>query len=558
MPRLVIESGNDAGMVYPLSQEVVTIGRSSACTIQIADKRISRHHVTLRLNGIVYLVEDTGSKNGSLLNGAQLKGRIRLKSGDRVQMGDTILVFERDPEDKKRKAGDTTRSGSVKLVPGELSPQRREVKVDSSVSRGAGEEPLRDQVSQPYERLKVLYEIADRVTACGDTTELLNKIMDILWRVVRPNRGVILLCDEVENTLEPVAVRVSDGLVDDITISKSVVEHCIVEQVAVLVSDAPSDIRFGGSDSMIGSRIRSVICAPIVFNNNVLGVVYVDSQELGPIYTEDELELVTGIANQAAAAVTNARLYKEAVEHQKLEKEFEIARTIQTNLLPRDYPDLPGVEFSAMSMPAKRVGGDYYDFIQMENGRYALVIADVSGKGIAAAILTAAIRASVLMETHQAGSLPVKDIVAAVNKWTCRDATNNMFVTMVYGVYDPATRILEYTNAGHCFPLLFKPDGTMRQLDCGGCFLGIMEVVDYEQESVLIEPGDTLVFYTDGVTDSQDSHLEVFGQERLVEVIKRNLSRGAQDLRDEIFEATLEFRMDAEQFDDLTIVVIKF
>jgi sigma-B regulation protein RsbU (phosphoserine phosphatase) len=176
---------------------------------------------------------------------------------------------------------------------------------------------------------------------------------------------------------------------------------------------------------------------------------------------------------------------------------------------------------------------------------------------VPAAILTATIRASVRMEAHRSANLPAGDFMAAVNRWTCRDATNNMFVTMVFAAYDPELRVIEYTNAGHCFPLLFKASGECRTLEVGGCFLGIMEQVDYETERLTLEPGDTLVFYTDGVTDTQNQQDQIFSSERLTEVIRANLHLSAEELRDEIYEATLQFRGEREQFDDLTLLVMK-
>lgn len=559
MSRLIVESGNEEGMVYPLRQESVTIGRSASATIQVIDKRVSRHHVMLRRSRDAYVVEDLGSKNGSLLNGDPMVGRVKLKSGDRIQLGDTILVYERDPDDMVA-LGDTSKSSGVKMVPGEMGQKLEEVRIESSqpvvfATQALAREVLRD----PFERIKVLYQVADSMRSELEIDELLKKIMDFLWTVLSPYRGIILLRDERDNILEPVVVRCRDGIVEEITISSSVVERCMSEQVAILVSDAPSDLRFCANESIIMGRIRSVICSPLVCKGEVLGALYIDSQDPGQIYyTNDELELVTGVANQAAIAITNARLHRQALERQKLEKELEIARTIQVNLLPKTYPEVPGVSFAAMSFPARKVGGDYYDFVPLEDGRIAIVIADVSGKGVPAAILTATIRASIRVEAHQPGSPPVSSVVSAINRWTCRDATNNMFVTMVYAVYDPQTSTIEYTNAGHCFPLLFKPNGNFLQLETGGCFLGIMEEIEYESQKVPVEPGDTLLFFTDGVIDTHNENNQVFGSERLVQLIRDNLKLSAEELRDEIYEATLTFRAQAEQFDDLTQIVVKF
>lgn len=550
-------------MVYPVLDGAVTIGRSASSTIQIVDKRVSRHHAVLRRARGTYVAEDLGSKNGTYVNDEPLVGRVNLNLGDRLHIGDSILLFERDPDEViDGEASDTRRSGNVKLVADEpgMSSNRAEKRVDagSGMAGVRGENVTREILRDPLMRLRVLYEVADSLRGEMETGDLLRKIMDILWNVVTPYRGIVLLRDPSDGTLEPVVARTRDGSTSEISISKGVVEQCVRDQVAILISDAPSDVRFAENDSIVAGRIRSAICTPMVHKGEVLGVLYIDSQDPGSIYyTNDDLDLMTGIANQAAMAISNIRLQRQSIERQRLEKELEIARSIQMNLLPKEYPRIPGVQFAAMSQPARQVGGDYYDFVTMEDGRVAMVVADVSGKGVPAAMVTATIRASLRLESSQTGK-HVHEIVGAINKWTCVDASNNMFVTMIYAIYDPASRRLSYTNAGHCFPMLFKPDGRYRTFESGGCFLGIMEFIDYESEELDIEPGDTLLLYTDGVTDAHNLDKEIMGNDRLIETIRQNLSGTAEELRDEIYEATLVFRGQHDQFDDMTILVVKF
>lgn len=563
MSRLIVESGAEAGMVYPIAEDAITIGRSASSTLQIVDKRVSRHHAVLRLNRDSFVVEDLGSKNGTFLNNEPLVGRVKLKNGDRIQIGDTILSFELDSDSPGAVvAAESTRSGTIKFTADDVSGHREEkrVEVSSGIDLHQVAAPVpREKLHDPFERLQVLYQVADSLRGELDRDDLLRKIMDILWTTVAPHRGIILLVDERDGSLEPVVVRTRSDSSEEISVSRGIVERAMSEQVAILVSDAPSDLRFAANESIVAGRIRSAICSPLVHKGEVLGVLYIDSQEPGSVYyTNDELELISGITNQAAMAITNARLHRQAIDRQRLEKELEIARTIQTNLLPRSYPKIAGVSFAAMSQPARQVGGDYYDFLNLEDGRIAIVVADVSGKGVPAAILTATIRASLRLESAQAAMKPVSDIVSAINQWTCRDATNNMFVTMIYAIYDPANRRVTYTNAGHCFPLLFRANGEVLSFETGGCFLGIMELMDYECESVDIQEGDTLILYTDGVTDAHNPERQVFGGERLLEVIRTNLHLSAEELRDEIYEATLVFRQTQEQFDDLTILVAKF
>ncbi len=561
MARLIVEKGHDAGIVYPLGSAAMTIGRSASCDIQIVDKRVSRHHAVIQPQRLGYVIEDLGSKNGTLVNNKPLVGRIQLHSGDRIQIGDAVLVFELDADEVEKTDRQTKSSGTVQLdANGEVFSSERIVIQTKSPAPTIPPDPIhREKLADPFERLRVLYRVTESIRSIWDLDELLHKLMDIIWEIASPHRGIILLRDPVDGTLDPVVVRLHEGASDEIHISRGIVERSMAEQVGILVSDAPSDVRFAANESVIRGRIRSAICVPLVAKTDVLGVLYIDSQVPGEVYyTQDDLELMQGIAAQAALAIENARLNRQLIERQKLEKELELARSIQVALLPKKPPEIKGATFAALSVPARQVGGDYYDFFELPDGRVALVVADVSGKGMPAAILTATIRASLRMEAHVHPDLPVNELMAAVNAWACKDTSNNMFVTMFFAIYDPESRTFEYSNAGHLPPLLFKPDGSYVQLTAGGCFLGIMEFVDYESQKLVIEPGDTLVVMTDGVTDTHDANKQVFGLERVLKTLRDNLHLSAEELRDELYEATLIFRGPEEQFDDITILVAKF
>jgi serine phosphatase RsbU (regulator of sigma subunit) len=577
MPRLLVESGSEAGQVFPLRADSVTIGRSASATIQIADKRVSRHHVLFQRYNDDYTVEDLGSKNGSLVNNNVLVGRVRLKIGDRVQVGDTVLLFD-DGESSADELVSRSGTGKLRLVSGDLGPMRTELPVDGPAMPTAvnGNLPRSEALDQHvYDQLRVLYGVAEALGRETDILKLLQAISDVLIRSLAPNRFVVLVRPgTLELTvddhggasrglsptgMEPVVVRSDFDGDDFVNVSRSIVDRAMTESVAILVSDAPSDIRYADNESIIAGRIRSCLCIPLVSHGETFGVIYLDSQDPGPTYyTNQDLELVTLVANQTALAIINARLRAQDLERQKMARELEIARDIQRNLLPQEEPVVPGLDISAISQPARQVGGDYYDYIQFEDGRLAMVIADVSGKGVPAAILTASIRGSLRLESTRGAQEDVAKTVEALNKWTCLDASNNMFITLAYVRYDPEQRTLSWTNAGHVYPLLFKQDGTIVELEKGGCFLGIMDFLEYESETIAVENGDILVLFTDGLPDTHNSQQETFGQERLTEVVLQNRHLSASEIKDELYEATIEFRGSTDQFDDLTIIVAKF
>jgi sigma-B regulation protein RsbU (phosphoserine phosphatase) len=296
--------------------------------------------------------------------------------------------------------------------------------------------------------------------------------------------------------------------------------------------------------------------APLIFKQASIGVIYVDTQSRSVAFTDEELDMLTSIANQASVAITNARLQAQILEQHKIAREMEIARAIQTNLLPKTYPDLPGYQIAAMSLPAKHVGGDYYDFLPMPDGRTALAIADVSGKGVPAAILTATTRSYLQSETQHKDSTLAQTVVR-MNRMVHRDVTNDMYVTLVLAVLDPSSGELEYVNAGHTHPLLVHPSGTVEPLDVGGIFLGIDDSATYQSGKIEIPPGGVLVLYTDGVTDILSPTGAPFSAERFQKLLldKRYLS--AEEIRNSIYQACLKHRGTADQFDDFTLIVVK-
>jgi sigma-B regulation protein RsbU (phosphoserine phosphatase) len=583
MPRLLVESGNEAGQSYPLRTDSVTVGRSASATIQIVDKRVSRHHVLFQRYKDSYTVEDLGSKNGSLINNEVLVGRVRLKPGDRVQLGDTVLLYQ---ESEHADDALTSRSGTGKLrfVAGEVGPALKELPVEGPAMPTAGTSQFgtSEDVVGVYNRLRVLYDVADALGREQDIAALLVAIGEIMWKALSPNRLVILcrpgMTEAIRadgssddrpvhsgarvgsHSLEAVMVRSDFDGDDVVNVSRSILDRAMNESIAILVSDAPSDIRFADNESIIAGRIRSCVCVPLVSRGEAIGVVYLDSQDPGPTYyTNEDLEMVTIIANQTALAIYNARLRLQDLERQKMAKELEIARDIQRNLLPQELPVVAGMELAAMSQPARQVGGDYYDFIQFEDDKLALVIADVSGKGVPAAILTASIRGSLRLESTRSAQGDVATTVSGLNKWTCLDASNNMFITLAYILYDPTARTLTFTNAGHVYPLLFKADGsTIIELEKGGCFLGIMDFLEYECETIEVAEGDILILFTDGLPDTHNADKETLGTDRIIDTVRANAHLSASEIKDELYEATMTFRGNTDQFDDLTILVAKF
>ncbi len=553
MPRLVIDSGIDSGMVYPLTEPVTTIGRSPSNTIQIIDRKVSRYHSEIHQINNTFSLKDLGSKNGTYANDQLIADDYVLQNNDRIRIGDTVMSFEHDSPAQSEKDS-TTRS--VRLVSEmEWKGTKKTLSVDTKPEfRFRVDTATADLLKDSSHRLEILYQVGEAIRSVFDIYDLQNKIIEIIFNVIQPDRGCILLKDTKTGQFMPRAVKTREE--EDITLSQHIVKQCVEEKISILVSDAASDERFKSVDSIVQERIRSAMCSPLVFKDEVIGLIYVDTRNRMISYGQEELELLTGISNQAALAIVNARLYEQLIQQTKLEKELEIARTIQMNLLPRSNPEIDNFEIAATSIPATKVGGDYYDFIELPNRQWGIAVGDVSGKGVPAAILIATVRALLKSESVRSRA-SVTSVVAKVNNLTCHDVTSNMFITLLYGVLNPQTRSFEYVNAGHSHPLLILPDGKCMPLTIGGYFMGLMEDIDYRKELVTLPPGSLMVIYSDGVVDTLNSAGTFFGVDRLKDVLDKYRTKPATVIRDQILEELDNFREDAEVFDDMTLVVIK-
>ncbi len=426
--------------------------------------------------------------------------------------------------------------------------------------------------SQPSgDRLALLYRLSQTFSSSLDLDEVLNRVMDEVIAVTRAERGFVMLHEADGRLVFRAARGMDQNTIDDpqFQVSRSVVERVAREGQPVLTSDAQSDDRFSMRQSVMILGLRSILCVPLRIKDQVSGVVYVDNRLQAGIFTQADLELLTSIASSAAIAIENARLYQVAVEKGRMERELQMAREVQASLLPHETPQIPGWEFAARWQPAREVAGDYYDFIpvgfnlaQVPNPAPGLgiVIADVSDKGMAAALFMALTRSIVRASVGHAPS--PADGIARANRLICADSTGGMFVTLFYALLNPEAGEITYVNAGHNPPLLCKQgdraeQDQLTQLTRTGMALGVVAASSFEQRTVHLSPGDFILLYTDGVTDATDAHLQDFGMERLRRVILEHRHAPATDVVAALEQAIGDFTSSTAPFDDIAIVVMK-
>jgi sigma-B regulation protein RsbU (phosphoserine phosphatase) len=417
--------------------------------------------------------------------------------------------------------------------------------------------------SQPSgERLALLYQLSQTFNSSLDLDEVLNRVMDEVIVATRAERGFLMLYDEHDQLVFRAARGMDQHTIQDpmFQISLSVVQGVARQGQAVLTDDAQLDPRFSMRQSVRLLGLRSILCVPLRIKERILGTIYVDNRIQAGIFSLADLDLLTAIASSAAIAIENARLYRVAVEKGRLERELQMARQVQLSLLPAEAPQAPGWEFAARWLPARQVAGDYYDFIPCQNGQLGLVIADVSDKGMPAALFMALSR-SIVRASLDSALEPAAGIARA-NRLICQDSTSGMFITLFYALLDPQVGQVTYVNAGHNPALFFQRgkrpgQGALHRLSRTGMALGVDEQARYEQRSLALNPGDFLVLYTDGVTDALNPDGQSFDMERLESVVLAHREESAQQIGAALESAIQSFTGGAPGFDDITLLIVR-
>jgi sigma-B regulation protein RsbU (phosphoserine phosphatase) len=407
--------------------------------------------------------------------------------------------------------------------------------------------------------LALLYRISQTFNSTLDLDEVLNRVMDEVIAATRAERGFLVLRRPDDSLVFQAARGLDSQRIEtpEFQVSRGIVEKVARGGQPMLTSDAQSDQRVNLRDSVLNLKLRSIVCVPLQLKGEVTGVIYVDNRLQAGVFTKADLELLSAIAPTAAIAIENARLYQAAKEQGRMERELQMARDVQAQLMPRSTPQPVGWDIAARWQPAREVAGDYYDFIvDQADGALGLVIADVTDKGMPAALFMALSR-SIVRASTLAASSPAEAMTQA-NRLIYADSANGMFVTLFYGCLDPASGRLTYVNAGHNPPLLYRAGLAEPQpLTRTGMAMGLLGHARYEQQTVQLEPGDSLFLYTDGVTDALNAARERYDEAALQQVLAAQRHQPAEVVLAEVDRALCAFVGDTAPFDDITMMLVK-
>jgi serine phosphatase RsbU (regulator of sigma subunit) len=399
----------------------------------------------------------------------------------------------------------------------------------------------------------VLLEVSRTLSAPLDLDEVFDAIFRGLREVVAFDGAAIYLVNRTTQALEPVAAKGYPQGSEEafrLQVGQGIVGWVAKTGEPVIVPDVKRDRRYVAARP----QTRSELAAPLILEGRTLGVFNLE-RDLEDAYHEGSLELLMAFAAQAAVAIERAQLTRDLLERRRLEKELAIAREIQLSFLPAASPVLPGFDLAGATRPHDQVGGDYYDFIQISDSRLGIAIADVSGKGIPAALLMAGFRMSLLAEIRN--EFAIRAIMRKVNTLLHESTERDRFVTSFYGVLDFKNRVLIFSNAGHDPPILMRSDGSTELLTEGGVALGVLPDARYEERPVALRPGDVVVFYTDGVSEAESENGEQFGTRRLEDVVRENATKTAAQILEAVERAVVTWADERGPSDDLTLVVLK-
>src|SRR2546428_3705008 len=415
------------------------------------------------------------------------------------------------------------------------------------------------------DKLRMLLDITKKISRSLDLDEVLNVVMDTLDSLIpydaagiylvkcsrplaerdgEPDETCVFHTEAVRGydiaDLQELHLKLGEGLLGKVALTAEPINSPDVRQDPIYINAR--------------AETRSEMMAPIISNTEVIGVFDLESDELDA-YSEDDLEVLMLLASQVAIIIDKVMLHEQLIEKQRLETQLEVARQVQLELLPPRDPQLEGFDISAYNFPTEEVSGDYYDWVRVYDDQIGVVIADVAGKGVPAALLMAFLRASLRAATHIGYAPHIS--MSKVNYLLWESIERNQFVTAFYGILDATNRTLSYSNAGHSPPLLMKADGTERFEERGGVPLGMFRDSRYYEYFETIEPGEGFVLYTDGVTEAMNSSDEEYGRDRLVAAVRQCRHLPAREMIDFIHRELTAWTEGRAAHDDVTFFIIK-
>lgn len=409
-----------------------------------------------------------------------------------------------------------------------------------------------------YKRTNRLLEIV-KIRKLLNSTLRLEKILQIILETATKNlnadRGTVYVIDHKKKELWSKVFQGDLKVEIRLPIGKGIAGHVAKTGKSIILRDAYKHPQFNQEvDKKTGYLTKTMLCTPMKDRKGKkIGVIQIVNK-LNGYFSKEDIKFLDLLSLDACLAIENSRLFKEALEKERIEKELEVAASIQKMILPKTIPQIEGFEIAGMNVPTKQVGGDYFDVIPLPGGKVALVIADATGKGVPAALLISTLQAC--LRAYLESNLSLEELMRKVNRVIVRSSTENKFITCFIAILVPSSKRLEIVNAGHFPPFIVRNSNLVKLLNTG-VILGCFESAQFVGKEYLLESNDVLVMFTDGITEATNAKGEIYGDQRFEKIIIENCSKTANQLKSAIYKDVKEFEDGAEQTDDITMLIVK-
>jgi serine phosphatase RsbU (regulator of sigma subunit) len=534
--------------LLPLDKPVFTIGRKAENDLQLLSDTVSRQHAEIRLENDSFVIHDIGSKRGTYVNDQRVE-KSALKHQDRIRIGgddEQFIIFLAEVEE-------TSIIFDTGAHPASMT-------YDRAPEASANEE---------LQKLSRYLEVNQAFKFSLNPDDVLCLIVDAAIEMAQAERGFLMLLNQKKD-LEFKVARDKDRhwlVGNEFAMSRSVVEEVFKQNRSVIVNEGTQAAELA-RHSMRALDLRTIACIPLrrfrmsekmdataMLHSDVIGVLYVDSHFIKQPLTATALRLLDSLAFEATKTLESVRLMQEENEKKQLEEELELAAQVQTALAPTNFKQPAYFEVASAMLPSRHVGGDFYELLTLKDGRCVFALGDVSGKGIAAAILAGVAQGA--LQSQFIANLALTEVITNLNKTIAQRSDANRFLTLFCATLDGAGQ-LTYVNAGHNPPLLLRTDGSLEKLATKAVVLGAFDFAKYEAKQTRLQAGDALVIYSDGVTEAADATGAMFGEERLEALVKKHGALSAEAIKTTLLDEVVGFTQGEPQSDDITLIAVKF
>lgn len=546
--ELVILGPEGDSKSFAMQKPRVSLGRSADNDLSYPnDPWLSRYHLCFERQGAQWTVQDCDSRNGTMINAVPLKQLHLLNPGDRIYAGHLTIEVHSEREDSSKSVVSFVGTAHEPLPMGGTIVTN----LEKVLGQTAHPQIRREDVTLTTARVvRALIRAGQELSSHRPLDKLFEVILDLTISAVDAARGVILTLEK-DNDLK---LRASKGA--EFSISTAVRDRVLREKCSLMISDAQMDEAFREQKSIVMHKVRSMMAVPLQAADRVTGLIYVDTGQALKPFSQADLDLLTVMANVAAIRIEQARLIEVEQSEKLMESELASASEIQRGLLPTDSPHIEGYEVAGFNLPCRTVGGDYYDYLPYHDGRLALLVGDVAGKGLPASLMMSSLQARVHMLSDSS-----PDPAAALNvlnRNVARRCPPGRFITFFYSVLDPITGKLKYANAGHNHPLLIHGDGSYAALRGHGMVMGILADSHYQGYEVALDAGETLALFSDGVTEARSADTwQEFGEQRLGAFLAAHRFESPQQIIDQLVSYLREWSGQQAFADDFTMVIVK-